>query len=382
MDEQTAIFLEEAKEILSEIETDLLRLEQVPEDVTIIQGIFRGMHTIKGSARMFGFDNVATLAHEVETVFDRIRNHELTVGHLVISTALSSCDQLLQLIMAEDPNDEKLLAVSGQIVSDIQLILRGEDEAEVAATLPAAAVVIEPESEEGPVAETAPKKIRQFCIHLNADKIADPSHHPLLAVPSLEELGECFISNSSCQDDDGAVSYELILSSSEDKQVIKELLKGEAAGNWFFSVEEVKENDLVSLPPKLERLGEILLEMGVVSNEDLKKVLRQQKPLGRQLIDAGLVSAEQVNIALRRQSQQQQATNEILKQRRMSRSVKHQDRSKMLFDLTSKISLLQKELAGLSGEIDDKRLAEINARFAVLSEQMSRTIMKFMWNLG
>lgn len=68
MDKHTETFKEEAYELLSELETSLLELEEAPDNEELIGRVFRAMHTIKGSGDMFGFDDIARFTHEVETV--------------------------------------------------------------------------------------------------------------------------------------------------------------------------------------------------------------------------------------------------------------------------------------------------------------------------
>ncbi len=76
-DMTTQVFKEEAYELLGELETSLLELEDVPDDMDIINRVFRALHTIKGSGSMFGFEAIAEFTHEVETVFDKVRNGSL-----------------------------------------------------------------------------------------------------------------------------------------------------------------------------------------------------------------------------------------------------------------------------------------------------------------
>ncbi|MCJ7603211.1 MAG: Hpt domain-containing protein, partial [Desulfobulbaceae bacterium] len=79
MDEYAASYLEEAGELLAELETSLLDLEEMPDNSDLINRVFRAMHTIKGSGAMFGFDEIAAFTHEVETVFDLVRNGKMAV---------------------------------------------------------------------------------------------------------------------------------------------------------------------------------------------------------------------------------------------------------------------------------------------------------------
>ena len=73
-EQNKATFLEEAGELLSELEDALLEMEEAPQDLARVDKVFRSMHTIKGSGAMFGFDAIADFTHEVETVFDLVRN--------------------------------------------------------------------------------------------------------------------------------------------------------------------------------------------------------------------------------------------------------------------------------------------------------------------
>ncbi len=77
MESQKEAYRAEAYELLAELETSLLALEESPEDMELIGRVFRALHTIKGSGAMFGFDDIATFTHDVETVFDLVRNEKL-----------------------------------------------------------------------------------------------------------------------------------------------------------------------------------------------------------------------------------------------------------------------------------------------------------------
>ena len=87
-------FDEEARELLGELEAALLELDQSREDPEIVGRAFRALHTIKGSGAMFGFDNIAAFAHDLETVFDRLRSGQLAASSELINLTLSAGDQV------------------------------------------------------------------------------------------------------------------------------------------------------------------------------------------------------------------------------------------------------------------------------------------------
>src|SRR5512145_2087274 len=80
MEPQANAFTEEAFELLTELESSLLELEKSSDDADLIARIFRAMHTIKGSGAMFGFDEVASFTHDIETVYDLLRNNKIVAG--------------------------------------------------------------------------------------------------------------------------------------------------------------------------------------------------------------------------------------------------------------------------------------------------------------
>jgi len=91
-------FDEEARELLGELEGALLELDQNREDAEIVGRAFRALHTIKGSGAMFGFDNIATFTHDLETVFDRLRSGQLAASSELINLTLSAGDQIRAML--------------------------------------------------------------------------------------------------------------------------------------------------------------------------------------------------------------------------------------------------------------------------------------------
>jgi two-component system chemotaxis sensor kinase CheA len=97
-------FIEEATELISELEKGLLDLEKDFGDKDLIAKIFRAMHTIKGSAAMFGFDDISVFMHDIESVYDLIRNGELQVNKNIIDLTLSAVDQISNMLKFDGTN--------------------------------------------------------------------------------------------------------------------------------------------------------------------------------------------------------------------------------------------------------------------------------------
>ncbi|SNB85369.1 two-component system, chemotaxis family, sensor kinase CheA [Rhodoblastus acidophilus] len=92
------IFRIEAGELLEQIEQGLLDLEQRPDDRDQIDSVFRGLHTLKGSGAMFGFDALAAFTHHCETAFDRVRKGLAPATPELLAAVLAARDHMRALV--------------------------------------------------------------------------------------------------------------------------------------------------------------------------------------------------------------------------------------------------------------------------------------------
>jgi two-component system chemotaxis sensor kinase CheA len=91
-------FIEEVKDLLLQLEDDLIGLEKNPQNTEIINNIFRVMHTLKGSAGMVGFKNIQDFTHEFESVYEQIREGKLEVDSEIIDITLKAKDSILSML--------------------------------------------------------------------------------------------------------------------------------------------------------------------------------------------------------------------------------------------------------------------------------------------
>ncbi|MBU4192341.1 MAG: Hpt domain-containing protein, partial [Proteobacteria bacterium] len=119
------IFKEEAYDLLGELEGALLELEESPDDMALVNQIFRALHTIKGSGSMFGFDDIAAFTHEVESTFDMVRNNALGVTPELCGLALRSRDYI-KLLLGATEGDEVDSTERQAILQGLQALCAGE----------------------------------------------------------------------------------------------------------------------------------------------------------------------------------------------------------------------------------------------------------------
>jgi two-component system chemotaxis sensor kinase CheA len=91
-------FQEEAREILVDLESALLELNENRGDKELVGRAFRALHTIKGSGAMFGFDELAAFTHNLESAFDEVRSGRLTVTSELVDLSLAALDQIKAML--------------------------------------------------------------------------------------------------------------------------------------------------------------------------------------------------------------------------------------------------------------------------------------------
>ena len=100
------IFFEEAGENLDLMEQMLLNLNLETADDEELNGIFRCAHSVKGGAATFGFTDVAELTHQMESLLDRLRRHELQPNSAMVDVLLESADASRSLLARHQAGGE------------------------------------------------------------------------------------------------------------------------------------------------------------------------------------------------------------------------------------------------------------------------------------
>jgi len=92
------VFIDESKEHLQTMNDNLLNLENSPQDLSIVQNIFRSAHTLKGMSATMGFEDLAQLTHKMENVLDLVRNSNLEMNSYIFDCLFRSLDALESMV--------------------------------------------------------------------------------------------------------------------------------------------------------------------------------------------------------------------------------------------------------------------------------------------
>jgi len=100
MSQYLDVFIDESKEHLQTINERLLELEQTPDDMALVNEIFRSAHTLKGMSATMGFEDLASLTHQLENVLDGIRNRQFVVTPELLDVVFQAVDHLEAMILS------------------------------------------------------------------------------------------------------------------------------------------------------------------------------------------------------------------------------------------------------------------------------------------
>lgn len=123
MEEIIEDFVIESSEFLEQLDRDLITLEQTPQDLELLNSIFRPVHTIKGNASFLGFAKLTRFTHQFENVLDKLRSGDMVVNQEIMDTILDGVDKIKEFF--GQLRDEESVEID-ELVARLQAHLNGE----------------------------------------------------------------------------------------------------------------------------------------------------------------------------------------------------------------------------------------------------------------
>ena len=383
-------FFEESSEHLTTIEDGLLQLEQRPDDLDLLNRIFRAAHSIKGNSGMFGFTAVGQFTHKMETLLDQLRNGKFSVTPEITDILLRSTDQLKLLIEA----------ARGGAAPDTDLLLQLERELAAAAEggeAPGSTSSTPSQtSPAAPAVASSTPDLHRFRITWAAPAwLFQRGLDPVRMIGELEDLGTIisrrldtsrFPVFESLDPESCYLTWTLELETPKEQAVVEGVFDFVRDGGELtiekVEVEvkaEVEEHSKQSVSTLISAstgepkpLGEILVESGVVSRETLDNALSQQKRLGEILVEQHAATPQQISQALQKQGD----TATQAKKGGDAASIRV-DTSKIdkLINLVGELVITQSMLSDLGSRFEMGQLAVLLERIAQL-ERNTREIQE------
>lgn len=368
-------FREEAYELLESLEQSLLELEDDPNNRDTVSAVFRSMHTIKGSAAMFGFDDVSGFTHHVETVLDDVRNGKIPVTKGLIDLTLESRDHIR--LMLDEPDhpeipdrskelmnrlEEEVTTATGgnrtpvEVDGEVQTHAIGHDGGEP----PAPDQPDEPD--EGTLARTW--HIR-FVPH---EKIMANGTNPLLLIEELHDIGDCTVvaGMNSVPTLEGYLpetayaNWDIFLTTTKNRNSIRDVFMF-VEDDCDLMIRLIDEIDF-SDEPRHKRLGQILVDRGVIEADVVNRAVSGQKRLGEVLVGSG-VDAHEVETALQEQEHIKRSRQKVQADAASSSIRVQSEKLDELVDLVGELVTLQARLTQTTGAFANNELTTISENF-------------------
>lgn len=215
------IFLDETNEHLQNLNTQILSLEQEPDNMDTINEIFRAAHSLKGMAGTMGYKRMQNLTHDMENVFSEVRNGNITVKANMIDVLFQCLDALEEYNTNIRENADEGTNDNEPLIKQLNDILNGGDGSEDAETETAAEQPAE-EASAAAAADTGDQKWLSIPLgdsekHVLKEALKQGKNvfgltvkvqescilkaaRAFLVFKAIEECGEIVLSNPSAQD--------------------------------------------------------------------------------------------------------------------------------------------------------------------------------------
>ena len=187
MEEMKETYIQEANELLENLESSLLSLEDNPNDKSNIEQVFRVMHTLKGNSSMFGLTKIAEFVHDLETIYDKIRQGEMQLSKEILNTTLASFDHLNLIIIDSELDDLENKENHFRLINEIHKFIekKGENLANSVSQENSIEQISQSEISEGP---------KTYHVHFEPNEtIFLDGSNPLYLVAELASLGKSIV---------------------------------------------------------------------------------------------------------------------------------------------------------------------------------------------
>ncbi|KQV66120.1 chemotaxis protein CheA [Rhizobium sp. Root1220] len=347
-----AVFRMEAAECLEAIEAGLLDLTHRLDDKNLVDAVFRGLHTLKGSGSMFGFDALAAFTHHCETAFDRVRKGEVPATAELVAAVLAAQDHMRALVDQPDADHgdtgQKLLAqlqaAVGEKASTNQAIPA------IAASGPLGA----------PARQTTTWRIR-FSLPSNA--MANGTN-PLGLLDELRDLGECTVrANTAAIPPLGEfiptelyVSWEVVLTSDQDRSAIDDV---------FIFVMDDMELDVQEIPAPVGPISPTSEDIASATVAVLPAVAAPQPIVSSEFRPVEAVPVKRETTVAQPERQAKAAENVRVPAERLDE----------LMDRVGELVIAQSRLSQLASASTDIALRSVSEEIERLSGELRDTMM-------
>lgn len=359
------IFQTEAREHLEKLESALLSLESSPSDEEMLNQAFRSMHTIKGGAGMYGFDDLTEFTHHLESALDKVRKSEININRELIGILLDAGDLINDLL-------SKLSFDAHQRILTSQLLTRLFELVPIMSK--------QDTDQQGELIETSIQSSVQdeewvYRIRFTPDLHTFENGFDVLPVlRELHEFGQCVVTTQSSKlptiDKLNAehcyLSWDIILVTQHAQKTIQETFMF-VEDDWDITIEII---DLHDDSEDADRVGELLVRRNIISPQAVEQTLSSRNELGHMLIDQGLVNKDEINAAI--------AEQKLVRELKSHKNINNQDATirvpagklDSLMNLVGELVIVQARLNQVATTVENDHIHSIAEELEMLTTEM------------
>ena len=243
MDNFQKKFLEEASDLINQLEQALLTLEQDTQNPELVDSIFRIMHSLKGGGGMFGFDNISSYTHKLENMYDLVRQKKLKVTREMLDITFESADHITSMLNDDGTKSNEIKRNEEILNRRIDAILDGDNFSDTSFG-PAESL------------EQTISGVKSYYVKVKPyEHIQRNGTNPFFLIDELVGLGKhkvnIFYSNIPDFEnfvlDDSYLWWEIILSTDKDEDAIKDVFIF-VEDDCEIVIQRISESDIFEMP--------------------------------------------------------------------------------------------------------------------------------------
>lgn len=257
--EYIEIFLDESREYLQAVNDHILKLEKQPNDLSLVNEIFRSAHTLKGMAATMGFEDIASLTHQMENVLDQMRNNQIAISTELIDILFRAIEYLEEMVSAISEGGDGKKDVTA-LVSQLKQIQKGAAVSEIASTTTGAGTPLTIELDDNQVTVVDRAKEEGFHVYQITVSLTDDcmlkAVRAYMVIEVLENQGELIKiipSMEAMEVDEMEQDFSLVLFSKVESEEIKtQILKVSEIKDVEVSAYETESLSIIKQEAKAE----------------------------------------------------------------------------------------------------------------------------------
>lgn len=383
------VFFIESREMLEDMENGLLDIEKDISDIASIPAIFRAVHTIKGSAGMFGFNDIGDFAHIVENLLDKIRNDEIGITSEMVGLLFDCHDHIIKLLDYFDANREK--DINSELYKGSQIFLK-----KLNSYLPDSAEEIHKESGDLDIeSELNDTYVKNECWHVSLrfqKGIFKSGMDPQSFITYLSQMGkivkiititDSIPSVKKIDPEECYLGFEINFMGYTTKERIEEVFEF-IQDDCIIRILPPKSNLneyvrlIDELPEETMYMGEILTEIGSLTKKELSVALKLQddlkkekkKRIGEIVVDEKMVHQPVIEAAINKQSSIKKAEEKIKKTMRIDTT-----KLDMLINLVGELVISSSNMDRLINETGNSAMTNAFAQMSRLINSIRESSM-------